>query len=183
MKFLIKVFVILLILVSCKKETEKKLELSESNFKLKQDFTDFKEKMTELDTIKVWFNHSVCAYQAYEQLEITKSSDLIKIHSEFMESTFNDNPEWKVVYNKEIPINDTLWRFEKFVNRNKKWQNSDVNSRGTLYVVNKEDTIRFSVSGLVDLNRFISDYYRTMRKLYPENKGNIYGMNEIKAPE
>ncbi|SEL53731.1 hypothetical protein SAMN04487910_2752 [Aquimarina amphilecti] len=180
MKILIKISITILTLVSCGKETEKKTQLVESNFKLKQDFTDFKRKMTKLDTIKVWFNHSVCTYQAYEQLEITKNSNLIRIKSEFMESTFNDNPKWKVVYNREIPITDTIWKFEKFVDQNKQWQNYDINSNGTLYVVNKKDTIRYSVSGLIDLNKFISEYHTVMRKLYPENKENIYGINEPK---
>ncbi len=165
-------------LVSCNKETEDKTQLPLTNFKLEQDFSEFRQKMSEMDTIKVWFNHSVCTYQAYEKLEITKKSNRINVRSEFMESTFNDDPEWKVIYDKKIPITDTLWKFEKFVDRNKKYRTSDPNSRGTLKIVSKKDTIRFSPSGLTNLNRFISDYYSTMRKLYPENKENIYGINQ-----
>ena len=89
-----------MILFSCKKETEKKSESVISDFKLKIDLTDFKNKMTELDTIKIWFDHSVCTYQGAERIEITKESDSIKIRTEFREDTFNENPEWKTLYEK-----------------------------------------------------------------------------------
>jgi hypothetical protein len=40
------------------------------------DLTDFKKKMTDLDTIKIWFDHSICTYQGAERIEITKKSNL-----------------------------------------------------------------------------------------------------------
>ena len=67
LKNLLKILILTLILVSCKKGTEQKTE-----FNLKTDITDFKKKMTESDTIKIWFNHSVCTYREAERIEITK---------------------------------------------------------------------------------------------------------------
>lgn len=177
MKDLFKILILILILTSCKKETEKKTELTISKFNLKTDITDFKKKMTESDTIKVWFNHSVCTYQGTEQIEITKESDLIKIQTKFKESTFNENPEWEIVYEKRIPINDSIWKIEEFFKRNSKRQKSEEKEYGTLQISHNGDKIHYFTKGLVDLNKFMADYYETMKKLHPENKNNIYGVD------
>ncbi|MEY8868485.1 hypothetical protein AB9K24_03200 [Meridianimaribacter flavus] len=177
MKNLLKILILTLILASCKKETKSKTELPKSNFNLKTDLIDFKKKMTDLDTIMVFFDHSVCTYEGYERIEITKNSDSIKVRSEFQELTFNENknPEWNLVYEKKISEKDTVWQLEKFIKRNANRRTSDKENRGILMIENKKDTIQFFTNGLVDLNRFLEDYYLTMRKIYPENKNGIYG--------
>lgn len=177
LKNLLKILILTLILASCKKETESKTEFPKSDFNLKTDLTDFKKKMTELDTIKVFFDHSVCTYEGFERIEITKKSDSIKVRTEFKELTFNEdqNPNWNLVYEKKIPETDTIWQFGKFIKRNAKRETSDNENRGILIIENKKDTIQFYTDGLVDLNHFLEDYYLTMRKLYPENKNGIYG--------
>lgn len=162
--------------MSCKKETEKKTEFPKSEFNLKTDLTDFKNKMTELDTIKFWFNHSVCTYQGYERIEITKKSDLIKIRTEYKEDTFDQNPEWKIVYEKLIPISDTIWEIEEFFKRNIQRQKSEEKEYGTLQVSHNGIKLHYLTNGLADLNRFMADYFEAMKKLHPENKGNIYGV-------
>ena len=176
MNRLIKIMILTLILVSCKKETEKKMKLEKPEFNLKTDLTDFKKRMTESDTIKIWFNHSVCTYQGAERIEITKESDLIKIRTEFKENTFEDNPEWKVVYEKRISITDTIWKIEEFFKRNIERQKSEEKEYGTLQVSHNGIKVHYFTKGLVDLNRFLADYYVTMRMLHPENKNNIYGV-------
>jgi hypothetical protein len=173
---LIKIMILTLILVSCKKETEKKMESAKSEFNLNADITDFKKKITKLDTLKIWFNHSVCTYQGAERIEITKESDLIKIRTEFKEDTFEENPEWKVVYEKRIPITDTIWKIEEFFKRNIERQKSEEKEYGTLQVSHNGIKIHYFTKGLVALNRFMADYFETMKKLHPENKNNIYGV-------
>jgi hypothetical protein len=173
---LIKIMILTLILVSCKKETEKKMESAKSEFNLNADITDFKKKITKLDTLKIWFNHSVCTYQGAERIEITKESDLIKIRTEFKEDTFEENPEWKVVYEKRIPITDTIWKIEEFFKRNIERQKSEEKEYGTLQVSHNGIKIHYFTKGLVDLNRFMAHYFETMKKLHPENKNNIYGV-------
>lgn len=148
-----------------------------SDFDLKTDLTDFKKKMTEIDTLKIFFDHSVCTYEGYERIEITKESDSIKVRTEFKELTFNDNKnsEWKLVYEMKISEMDTVWPFQQFIERNENRNYSEKKNRGILLISNKKDTISFTTNGLVDLNHFLEDYYLTMRKLYPENKNGIYG--------
>lgn len=183
LKNLFKILILTLVLISCKKETEKKTELRKSDFNLKADITAFKEKMTELDTIKIWFNHSVCTYQGTERIEITKKSDLIKIRAEYKEETFDKNLEWKLVYEKEIPKSDSIWKIEEFFKRNIKRQKSEKKDYGTLQVSHNKRRIHYFTNSLNDLNRFMADYFETMKKLHPENKNNIYGIEILEIED
>ena len=176
MKNLLKILILTLILASCKKGTEQKAELKKSEFNLKTDLTDFKNKMTEFDTLKIWFNHSVCTYQGAERIEITKESDLIKIRSEFKDDTFEENPEWKVIYEKKIPITDTIWKIEEFFSRNKMRLKSNQKEYGTLQISQNGTKIHFFTKGLLDLQNFIVDFNLTMKKLYPKNTEIYYNL-------
>lgn len=161
-------------MLSCKETPKEQTEVLTSDFDLKSDLADFKQKMTQLDTLTVLFDHSVCTYQGYERIKITKESDSIKVRSEFRESSFK-KPKWDLVYEKRISPSDTTWEFGQFIERNAKRQTSDKKTRGILIIANKRDTIQFFTDGLVDLNQFLGDYYVTMRKIHPENKNGIYG--------
>ncbi|WP_431164842.1 hypothetical protein [Tenacibaculum halocynthiae] len=176
MKSKVTTIFLIIILVSCKKETEEKTKLGKSEFNLITDITDFKNKMTELDTIKIWFDHSVCNYQGVERVEITKKSDSIKIRTEFKEETFNENREWKLVYEKKIPKTDSIWKIEEFFKRNVERQKPEEKNYGTLQVSHKGIKVHYFTSALVDLNRFMADYFKTMKGLHPENIDNIYGV-------
>jgi hypothetical protein len=177
LKNILKILILTIILVSCKKETGKKTELEKPEFNLKTDLTDFKKKMTESDTLKIWFNHSVCTYQGTERIEITKKSELIKIRTEYKEDTFEENPEWKVIYEKRISITDTIWKIEEFFKRNIERQKSEEKEYGTLQIsLNNKNRIHYFTNGLSDLNRFMKDYFETMKMLHPENTDNIYGV-------
>lgn len=46
-------------------------------------------------------------------------------------------------------------------------------------LTDRKDTIGYSTDGLGDLNRFLADYYDTMRRIYPENKNGIYGVDIV----
>ncbi|MDT0622022.1 hypothetical protein [Croceitalea vernalis] len=174
MKNLFKISIGLLLVVSCQEKPIKEMAVPTPSFDLKSDLSDFKQKMTVLDTLTVLFDHSVCTYQGYERIKITKGSNSIKVRSEFKESSFK-NPEWDLVYEKRISPNDTTWQFGQFLERNSKRRTSDKKTRGILIVVNRNDTLQFFTDGLVDLNGFLEDYYVTMRKIHPENKNGIYG--------
>lgn len=176
MKSKIAIIFLIMILVSCKNETGQKSKFAKSDFNIRTDLTNFKEKMTEFDTIKIWFDHSVCTYQGVERIEITKESDLIKIRTEFKEDTFNENSNWKLVYEKKIPKTDSIWKIEEFFKRNIEKQKSEEKDYGTLQVSHNGIKIHYFTNDLVDLNRFIVDYFKTMKGLYPENIDNIYGV-------
>ncbi len=165
--------------MSCQEKQKTETEKPTFKFDLITDLTNFRQKMTELDTLTISFDHSVCTYQGYERIEITKQSDSINIVSNFKELTFEENSKWKKIYDRKISENDTIWKFEQFLKRNEKRKNTDQNKRGILMLTNKKDTISYSIDGLVDLNIFLADYYETMRKIYPENKNGIYGIEIV----
>ena len=164
-----------MVIVSCQKKQKTEKQNPVSEFDLIADLNNFQLKMTELDTLKIAFDHSVCTYEGYEQIQITKQSDSIHIVSNFMAMTFEENPKWKKMYDKKISENDTIWKFEQFLRRNENRKNTGENKRGILMITNNKDTIRYSTDGLIELNRFLADYYETMKKIYPENENGLYG--------
>ena len=167
-------------IIGCKKNNQPKKIISGTNktFKpeldLKQDYVDFKSKMTELDTIKVFINHSVCTFQGYERLRITKESDSIRIRSEFKDYD-EQNPKWKLVFEKKISEKDTIWDFGNFLKRNKKRLKTDSVMLAKIEINYKQQWMKFKTKGLVELNRFKADYDSTMRKLHRPTKNLIYG--------
>ncbi len=180
-------FLLLILTESCDKNTQNKKILPKSGFNLERDIADFKNKMTESDTIKLWIDHSVCTYVAYERIIITKKSGLIKIQSEFNENTFKPERVWNIMYQKEISVSDTIWKIESLFKRNSHRLKLKGNKNyGTLQVSYKDTKLHYFTKGLVDLNKFLEDYYNTMRKLFPENKEYIYGYqfsDTLKIPE
>ncbi|HIP47616.1 MAG TPA: hypothetical protein EYG92_01430 [Lutibacter sp.] len=170
MKNLIKIVSLLIILVGCKNQTENITEQPKSNFNLEKDYAEFQTKMTELDTLKIWIGHSVCNYQGSEKIEITKKNGNIKIKTEYKEETFEKNPKWKVVYEKTISENDTIWNLGKFLKRNEKRLKSETKEFGILQIKHRKNKIQFYTHGLVDSNKFMSEYFETMIKIHPENK-------------
>lgn len=174
-----KYIILVLIFISCNKKHDQGFEINISNFDLKSDYNDFKLKMEANDTIEIWFDHSVCTYQGYEKLQITKFSDSIKIKSRFKELSYSNDPEWEEIYERNISISDTTWKFEKFLERNKSRIKNDSNDYPQLQMKYKDQKIGFFTEGLVDLNRFLEDYYSTMRPIFLENKNSIYGVEIV----
>jgi len=176
LKNLLIILILALIFVSCK--TERKTELPKSNFNLKSDFIEFTNKMTELDTIKIWTNLSQCMYQGIEKLKITRKGDSLKIQPEFTESMFVD-----AEYTKTKPImisaNDTVWKFNSFLKRNLKRVNTDSLKYGRLQISLNKERINFMTDGLGDSSRFLIDYCNTMMNLIPDSENHIYAGTEI----
>jgi len=176
LKNLFKIVILTLILTCCKEETEKKTVLKKSKFNLKTDLTNFKHTMTEADTIRIWFNHSVCTSQSFERIEITKKSDSLNIRSEFKDINFSQNSEWKIIYNGNISVSDTVWKIEKLLKENIHRQKSDEKAYGTLQISHNGDKVNYFTSGLRDLQKFIIEYNITMKELYPQTVDIYYNI-------
>ena len=180
-KIVLKILFLAFIAVGCQQKKQTEINVSEnneqmkSNFDLKSDYQDFKTKMTELDTLKVWIDHSVCTYQGEERLLITKKSDSIKILSEFKDYD-EQNPEWQKIFEKSITENDTTWDFGNFMERNKSRINSDDNEYVKIEIKSGKQKLQFVTERLVDLNTFMTDYRITMRNLHEPKKKFIYGI-------
>ena len=164
---------------NAKPESEIEIETPTSRFDITADMIDFKEKMTELDTLHVSFNHSMCMYQAYERLQITKKSDSIRIKSMFKDAPLGNDTDWEKIYEKNVHASDTVWKFSEFLNRNKMLKKQGENAHPVLIISSKKDTLRFYAGGLGEISRFVIDYATTMRALYPENTNSIYGVDIV----
>jgi hypothetical protein len=138
-KIVLNILFFAFIVVGCQQKKQSVTNISEineplkSSFDLNSDYADFKTKMTQLDTLKVFVDHSVCTYQGYERLTITKKESLIKILSEFKDYD-EQNPEWEKVFEESIAENDTTWNFENFILRNKNRLTSDVEKHAKIEV-------------------------------------------------
>ncbi len=176
MKNLLIILILALIFVSCK--TERKTELPKSDFNLKRDFIELTNKITELDTIKIWTDLSQCMYEAIEKLKITRKGDSLKIQPEFTESMLLD-AEYTKTKPIMISVNDTVWKFNSFLKRNLKRVNTDSLKYGRLQISLNKERINFMTDGLGDSARFLIDYCNTMMNLIPDSENHIYAGTEI----
>lgn len=180
-KIVFNISLLAFITIGCKESKQSEKDNIEPNksirsdFNLKTDFANFKTRMTEMDTINVFIDHSVCTYQGYERLLITKKSDSIKVRSEFKDYD-RENADWVLIFEKMLPENDTIWDFGRFLKRNVNRLNSDLEEHAKIVIKNGGQQMRFVTDGLVDLNRFKADYDTTMRKLYEPTDKFIYGV-------
>lgn len=176
MKKTLKIFIGIILIISCQEKPKAEINKPSSDFDLKTDINDFKFKMTELDTILVSFDHSLCEYQAHEKLEITKHKDSIQISMEYKEFD-KKNPKWELIYSIKIPLNDTIWDFSEFVIRNDTLKDSVYKHFPRMRISKGLQQISYSTKGLTESINFDSDYNTTMGNLY-NPKGFIYGFTE-----
>ena len=162
-----------MLLTSCKEKQKELISEDESTFNLKEDLYNFRQKMTVRDTIRIAFDHSICEYQGYEKLEITKSGDSLNIKSEYKDYNEN-NPNWKILYSKRIAIKDTIWNFLEFLKRNDSLMTDIPGDYYNLVIRHGNNKLSYSTNGLSQRLEFQHDYNQTMRNLFnPE--GFIYG--------
>ena len=180
MKNSLIILILTLIFVSCK--TERKTELSKSDFSLKKDYVELTNKLTELDTIKVWMNLSQCTYQGIEKLTITRKNDSIKIQPEFAESMIVGT---EFVKEKEIiiSVNDTIWKFNEFLKRNENRLQPDSLKYGRLQITLNSEKLNFFSHGLGDSGKFLFDYCRTMKNIMPESDNHIFDVEIIEIED
>ena len=176
MKNALKILILTLIFVSCKKETE--VELTESNFNLKKDYVELTNKMNEVDTIKVWMNLSQCTFQGIEKLTITRKKDSIKIQPEYAESMVVGT-EFKKSHPIIISANDEKWKFNEFLKRNENRLVSDSLKYGQLQITLNNEKLNFFTNGLGDSGKFLIDYCNTMKNIMPKSDYHIYAGTEI----
>jgi len=170
-----------LLFVSCKNRIDEPVIISNSDFSLLSDYSEFTTKMSEIDTIKVLTNLSLCTYLAKEQLIITRRGDSIEIQSEFAES-FKVDSEFKVANYIVISIKDTTWKFNEFLKRNENRIITDSVRNVRLQITLNNDILHFVTNGLSESGRFLSDYCITMMNLFPDSESYIYGVEMAPRP-
>lgn len=173
MKNTLKILILILTLVSCKREINEKPEKFESDFNLKKDYSQLTNKMTEMDTIKVWMDLSLCMNPGIEKLTITREKDSLKIQPEFAVSMV-EKLEFIKQKTIRISIKDTVWKLNEFLKRNEKRVKSDSSKYGRLQITHNAEKLNYFTDGLVDSGEFLIDYCDTMKRLIPESEYHIY---------
>jgi len=106
--------------MSCQEKQVVKTESQAPEFNLSSDLFDFKQKMTDRDTLIISFDHSVCTYLGFERIEVTKKADSLNVISYYNQPIFGQDIIWEKIYDTTITEKDTIWMFEEFLKRNEK---------------------------------------------------------------
>ena len=161
------------LIFGCGQKTEfKKPEPKISDFKILENYTEFALKMENSDTIKLLVNLSMCDWEEFDRIEITKTNDSVylQIQEKIMS---NDTPVKfpKVLYELE---NDTL-------NLENIMASFDINHTekisGPFFVItnpNENDTIILRTIGLGNRGKNILKYQQLMMELYPKEMERHY---------
>ncbi|MDT0644976.1 hypothetical protein RM553_19240, partial [Zunongwangia sp. F363] len=160
--------VLMLVFLSCKEEvnSDKNVEINQSDFKLKNDFAQLSSKLTNFDTVNISVDLSICTWERIEKIQLTKSNDSLKINLIVEDSDFEVQHQFF-----KIEENDSVWKIGNFLKNNEnRLKTNDSDSSPRMVVFNKTDTLKYYTDGLVDSNNFIAEYYRMMHKIDPTNE-------------
>ncbi len=160
-----KIFILVFtLLIFC---CEQKDEPIKSNFKISNNYAQFVNKMENWDTLNIGVNLSMCMWEEFDKLQITKVNDSI-----FLQLT-----------EKYIAIDDTTYSFNKVLyqlkndtlNLQKMMADFDINyqeqTSSPFFVITnpkEKDTILLRTTGLGNLGFNIERYQRIMFELYPK---------------
>lgn len=146
---------------------KQKSELKKSDFRVAKDYTDFALKMENDDTLHIKVNLSMCLWEEFDQIEITKSNDSIYLQ---LKEKFVKEYDTIIRFSKKLYTlkNDTL-------NLEKIMSDFDINytSKTTppFFIITnpkETDTIILRSMGLHHTGMLIEHYLGLMSELYPE---------------
>ncbi|WP_321516575.1 hypothetical protein [Marinifilum fragile] len=137
-----------------------------SSFKLNRDIGKFSELMTELDTIVVYSDWSICQSERYEKDVITKRNDSV-----FIQVSMRDDFNGGVDYEKRLYKYDNLDSLNFETLYSKLQYHSIPNHQSTLrfqIIHNRMDTLNLFTYGLMDAIK-ISEYTGKIKdKIYAD---------------
>ena len=161
-KFNILILVFAIIVFGC----EQKVEPKKSEFKVAEDYSEFKMKMENNDTLNIGVVLSMCMWSEYDPLQITKNND----------SVFLQLKEKRVMDDKPVHFNKVLYELKNdTLNLEKMMTDFDINyqeeiSSPFFIIINpkEKDTIVLRTTGLGNRGFNIERYQRIMFELYPK---------------
>lgn len=153
--------IVVLGIIGC---TSKK-ELKRSEFKVAESYTDFANKMENNDTLNIDVLLSICKWQEYHRIEVTKRNDSVYLQVK-EKRVMMDEPKCfsKVLYKLK---NDTL-NLEKMMMG---FEINNTNSRNSPFFIvtnpKESDTVLLRTTGLENRTINIEKYRLIMSELYP----------------
>jgi len=161
-KFNILILIFTILIFGCKQKVEPK----KSEFKVAQDYSEFKTKMENNDTLNIGVDLSMCMWSEYDRLQITKTNDSLFLQLK-EKRVMDDEPVHfdKVVYELK---NDTL-NLEKMMADFDIDYQEEISSPFFIIINPKEkETILLRTTGLGNRGFNIERYQRIMFELYPK---------------
>ena len=160
-------FLALILFIGCDRSIDKNgaNRKNKSDFKLASNFYEFSDKMENGDTLKIIVNLSVCMWNEYDLIELTKTNE--SIYLELKEKVVMDQDTFR--YPKK------LYKFqENNTNLEKMIFEFDIDNREEInspfYIISnpaENDTIFLRTEGLSDRIDKIEKYQRFIETFYP----------------
>jgi hypothetical protein len=155
---------------------------NDKSFNLVRDIGNFSELMTELDTIVVKGDYSICGGEYFETDIITKKNDSV-----YIQVLIDDDIKGKMNYEKRLYQSDTL-NFETIYSKLQK--RNILNHRATLrfeIVHNRKDTLKLFSYGLMDILKISINLAAIKDQIYfdknyykpPKNPSPPKGLSDI----
>ena len=163
MKNLIYYSFLILLIISCQENNPKS---GKSDFDLLNDYAKLTSKMTNLDTVKISTDLSICGWDRQETIQMTKSNDSLQVQLTINDVEFGNSNQ--IV--KLSPKNSN-WNIDSFLIENQNrigTQNNESFPR--MIVFSNSDSLILYTNGLVDGNQFIGNYYKLMYHIDPKNE-------------
>lgn len=163
MKNLIYYSFLILLIISCQENNSKN---GRSDFKLKKDYAELTSKMTNLDTVKISIDLSICGWDRQETIQLTKSEDSLEVHLIIKDLELGDSYQ-------DVKLNQKYsnWNIESFLIQNQnRIETHNTESNPRMIVSSNTDSLKLYTNGLVDANQFIANYYKLMYHIDPKNE-------------
>jgi len=158
-----------------------KTELKKSDFKVLDNYADFSSKMENNDTLTIGVNLSMCAWEEFDLIEVTKTDN--KVYLQMKEKrVMRDEPVKfpKIQYN---PQNDSLSLESMMSTFDIKYQ-EEINSPFFIITNPKEENIvLLRKSGLSNRGINIEKYNKIMLDLYPKEMEEYKLIKNIEVSE
>jgi len=117
-------------------------------------------------------------YQGIEKLQTTRNGDFLTIGPQFAESVIAGAALVKlepIIFG----VNDTTWKFDEFLKRNRGSVHSDSLGDGSMGVTFYVPKIYFKNGGLGDKATFMVDYCNTIKNIILNSTYHIYAGTAI----
>lgn len=155
-------FLMILTLLSCKKE---------SKFNLEKDLYQFSEKMENGDTIEITANISACMFAGSEKYTIIKENDNLFIETFSEESSFERKSQTlpKMFFLTKAKDSLSFENYFKFLKKNEVPPKQNGSALITIFYKNKPQSYYFYDSDLGDKFNKLEQLSLIRKKLYPDD--------------
>jgi hypothetical protein len=139
-----------------------------SGFNVQTDLSQFSEKMARSGTLLVLVDFSACTMRRYERILFTVEEGQVLVQTT-VEITFDDVERWdfgKVAYHNQAGLENNLESL--FLKLDKELLKKGNSPHPTFTFISRQDTIKYTASGLTEIFRYQHLYSQSMQSLYPE---------------